>query len=515
MLEGQLDERSLADVLLELSKHRATGILTIQGDSDILAISVLEGRIVSTDSLNRTLEEGLGEVVEEKGWVTAENYASLASEYRSGGGRVVDLLVERDYLTERQLGIALREHIYRLGLDAFRWQGGEFKFYAGDEVSYEPCVQPISIEEFVVRASRALGSMGPLDGGVGTRATPYRRMPDLPPIKDANTLVPAEQWLLHELERPMSVGTLIDRREHGEFEVLFYLWRLERRGFLQRGQDANAIDAGAPAPPSSPPVEILGPVPVQDRPRPEGDVLTLETSTAGADRSPGGSLLSSPSEGSMAEVIELPRIGTPEPEVISLGPVAENSLDERTISLGGMPVEMPDAAEPVEEIWAAEEKTPRIALDLSGFVPWVPRIVAGIGALLLIGGLLYGGDRMVLPFPWHSGQREDLVRHRQASSMVRLDERLKTFFLLNGRFPDRLEALEAEGWIGPRDLVDSKGRSLVFSPTMSTFVLQSPVAVRGASNAWLHQGSITGDFLLDPNLAAFSDPAETPLVLLD
>jgi len=523
MLEGQLDERSLADVLLELSRHRATGILTIQGDSDILAISVLEGDIVSTDSLNRTLEEGLGEVVEEKGWVTAENYASLASEYRSGGGRVVDLLVERDHLTERQLGLALREHIYRLGLDAFRWQGGEFKFYAGDEVSYEPCVQPIAIEEFVVRASRTLGSMGPLDGGVGTRATPYRRTPDLPPMKDANTLVPAEQWLMHELERPMSVGALVDRGEYDEFKVLFYLWRLERRGVLQRGQDLDSSSAGLD---SSTPLR-----PLETAPEPEtislpevsysgGDVLSLEGAAARAESSPSDSILSSPSDDSMAEVIELPRIQQPEPEVISLNPVGEAPLDDRVISLGGMGVEMPDPIDSAADTWGEEEaeeeeRAPRPQLDLSRVTPWLSRGIAGLGTLLLLLGLFSGGDRMVLPFPWHSGQRADLSGQRQASSMARLGEGLRTFFLLNGRFPDDLQSLEAEGWVSARDLVDAEGGALVFSPTASTYVIQSPTSETGAASDWLHQGSITGNFLLDPNLAAFSDPTETPLVLLD
>jgi|GEM_PF-1185231 len=512
MIEGQLVDRALADVLLQLGRNGATGILTIQGESDILALSFLQGEVVSTDSLNRTLEEGLGEVLEQEGWVSAEDYGSLASEYRAGGGRVLDLLVERSYLTERQLGLALRKHVYRLGLDAFRWRDGEFKFYAGDEVSYEECVRPISIEEFVVQATRDLGSMGPLDGGVASSQTVYAYAPDLPPIKDHNTLTPAEQWLMHELEEAKPVAQLIDRGTHSEHEVLFYLWRLERRGLLQGDGGGAAEEADAPEPVAPAPAAA----PVQATP-PRGSAIAVEDSVGlsetfdrGDRSSESPTVAQFPLPDNVPDVIELPRIDD-EPEVISLGPIGESPLSAPA-------VEMPDPGVFEAERWGSvedefqAEKTMTMTLDLSRVVPWVARAVAGLGAALLLGGLIVGGDRTVLPFPWQSGAREDLARQRQTEALSRLDEGLRTYFLLNGSFPEDLAAVAAEGWVGEGDLVDLDGERFAYSPTSSTFVLQSGAA---GSSDWIHQGGVTGNFLLDPDLAAFTDVAVAPLVLLD
>ena len=494
--EGQLSERALADVLYELGRHRATGILTIQGETDILAISLLEGKLVSTDSLNRTLEEGLGDVLEAEGWVTPENYASLASEYRAGGGRVVDLLVERSFVSERQLGAALRQHIYQLGLDAFRWQGGEFKFYPGDEVSYESCVRPIGVEEFAVRASRDLGAIGPLDGDPVTRETPYRRVPDLPPMRDENTLAPAERWLLHELGEPATIGALADRGEFDEFEVIFYAWRLERRGLLQRGAGGTAKEP-----------EVLATPP-----------------TLGIEDAPQVGEPSDPPLEPMADVIELPRLAPmlDEPEARDPEPVVAplEVVEPPAPSFGGaVDVEMPDPVGPHSAAWqeppqeepAERAAAPRRSFDLAGVTPWVARAIAAIAAVLLVAGLFRGDDRTVLPYPWQGSQRADLAAQREAAQQVRIEDALTSYFLIHGRFPDSVESLVAEPWARRRDFTDSEGRPFRLAPTSSTYVLQS----EAGEDERRYKGSVIGNFLLDPNLAAFTDPGGPSLVLLD
>ena len=468
MLEGSLEERPLSDVLLELAKQSATGILTIQGESDILAVSLSSGMVVSTDSLNRTLEEGLGEVLEQQGWVSAEDYSQLSSEYRAGGGRVIDLLVERDFLSERQLGQALRRHIYRLGSDAFRWREGEYKFYAGEEVSYEECVEPISIEELVVRASRDLGPLGPLDGALPALDSLYRRAPNLP-LRDENALTEAESWILGELESPTTARELVGRGRWSEYAVVFYLWRLGRRGVVEAvaASGEPPADSVEPAPPlaSVGELEVLDPGPAE--------VVDLS-----------------------APVTELRPVELPESEPAAL------------------PVEMPTVYEDEPDVLVDEpEDRPVAEWDVSALLPWVSRAVGALAATLLIVALLFGGETTVLPFPWLSAGRADMVRQRQASSFQRLEQAMETFFLLNGRFPDTLTTLTSQGWIGEHDVVDVDGLGYAYTPKTSTYAITS-VSAQGESGQ-AYTGRITGNFLLDPDLAAYSQPSKPALVLLD
>ena len=51
-VEGTLDLFRLPEILQVISQERKTGILTVQGADDIIAVSFLQGRIVAADALN-------------------------------------------------------------------------------------------------------------------------------------------------------------------------------------------------------------------------------------------------------------------------------------------------------------------------------------------------------------------------------------------------------------------------------------------------------------------------------
>ena len=87
---------ALVEVLLTIGRLKRTGILTVQGNQQIIGLTFLGGEIISTDALNESLEDGLGSVLASRNLVSAEEFASMVAEYESGGGRVTDLLIERN-----------------------------------------------------------------------------------------------------------------------------------------------------------------------------------------------------------------------------------------------------------------------------------------------------------------------------------------------------------------------------------------------------------------------------------
>jgi hypothetical protein len=152
-VEGTLDLFKLPEILQLVSQQRKTGILTVQGQQDIVAISFLNGRIVAADALNQTLEEGLSQILFKEGMMSAPDLARAVSEHQASGGRLIDLLVERRYIERSQLLEALRLQTYRLLEQLLHWSQGDFKFYSGDEVSYEEGLVPISVEELLINMS--------------------------------------------------------------------------------------------------------------------------------------------------------------------------------------------------------------------------------------------------------------------------------------------------------------------------------------------------------------------------
>jgi hypothetical protein len=158
-VEGSLDLFSLPEILQMISQQGKTGILTVQGQQDIVAVSFLLGRIVAADSLAHTVEEGLSKVLVSEGILGAADFARANSENHAAGARLLDFLVERRYLTREQLLAALRLQTVRQLESLLRWQEGDFKFYGGDEVSYEEGFEPIAVEDLLLRMLAEYGAL--------------------------------------------------------------------------------------------------------------------------------------------------------------------------------------------------------------------------------------------------------------------------------------------------------------------------------------------------------------------
>lgn len=387
-LEGSLRDRHLGEVMMTLARETRTGILTLQGSDEIIGVAFLKGSIVSADALNQTLEDGLGRVLSEHNLVSTEDFSSLAAEHHAGGGRVLDLLVERGYVERSQLLGAVRLETARLCRDVLAWSEGQFKFYRGDEVSYEEGIEPIEVEELLQEAaSEDLG-----------RATPIVESHTDPVGEDVSTPV-AERVT----EAPSSL--LVDPTEVDE-----------------------AVEVTPPAQAVEMPTPVPTPVPSFDTPRPT----------------------------------DVSRVAYRRPERSS----------SRT-----------------EDRWA-------MALMAAVLLGWV-----GLGALS-------GAGRVLFPVRGQEELRRGSATVAEVAAAHRMDRGLRTYFLLEGRFPDTLEELVERGLVSRRDLDGPAGRPLRYA--------RSPAGVRRGFEEPLEGGwDVSGDFLLDPEIIAIDDQETPPLVLLD
>jgi hypothetical protein len=181
-VEGTLELFKLPEILQLVAQQRKTGILTVQGQLDIIAVSFLNGQIVAADALNQTVEEGLAQILVGEGLMTASDFARAAAEYQTSGLRLLDFLVERLYVTRPDLLRALRIQMSRLLEQLLGWDKGEFKFYSGDEVSYEEGFVPIPVDELLFQiAQRNPGLPG------GLRPVPAPAPPPASPSPAAPT----------------------------------------------------------------------------------------------------------------------------------------------------------------------------------------------------------------------------------------------------------------------------------------------------------------------------------------
>jgi hypothetical protein len=148
-IEGLLREHPLAEVLRRIGRDAGTGILTVQGEGDIVGVTFLNGQVMSVDAVNQGLEDGLGTVLERQGLVPREVFAGLVAEQESGQGRVPELLLERGLLSRDQLDAALRDKSRRLCRQALAWRDGRYRFYSGQEVAFERGLRPITVDDLL------------------------------------------------------------------------------------------------------------------------------------------------------------------------------------------------------------------------------------------------------------------------------------------------------------------------------------------------------------------------------
>jgi len=456
-VEGTLDVFRLPEILQVISHQRKTGILTVQGENDIVAVSFLDGAVVAADALNQTVDEKLGEVLEREGIATREHFAEIAAAAQQGEGRLLDLLVERGVVQRAELMAAMRTQTYDLLFDLLGWERGEFKFYSGDEVAYEAGFRPIPIEELLLRAIAEDEDDG--DAALPARGVLYARA-EPPPCELRERVGPPRPgeerdgvlWVSEDERRlwgllaaPHSVEELTAATGLGEHQVRFALYRFLAAGAAETyepGETGEPEPLAAPPPLPAPPA---APAPRPARPRP----------------------------------VEMPE---------------EETLERLT--------KLPEPArEPAREPAAAGRAAAVFAHLLALLV------LAAAGA-----ALVRSPAGFLLPFPWQEGERGAEAAVRFEATALRIDRAAKTWFLLEGGFPESLGRLLAPGLLGGGDLTAPDGRPYAYASGADAYRLRPAETAEEAG----YGEAISGNFLLDPDFQTAAGAGQVPpLVLLD
>jgi Domain of unknown function (DUF4388) len=550
-VEGSLDLFSLPEILQMISQQCKTGILTVQGQQDIVAVSFLNGRIVAADSLAHTVEEGLSQVLVSERMLTASDFARATAENQAAGSRLLDLLVERRYLTRPQLLAALRTQTVRLLESLLRWQEGDFKFYGGDEVSYEDGFEPISVEDLLLRMLAELSATPPrppaaaVPGADGETTPKLRAAPPRPAaIAEATPRWPAPVPAEAAAAPPAGAG-----------------------GAGGPGAAAGPAAPGAPGGPrrlvADPPTGAGRAAPT---PGPSGGG-TSPRWTGSRELESGGLHL--------AGVPELPELALPLPEAAAGSPARVSQADplvpQRAATVDPGPPARPTPAA-AQVPWPAAVMAPRPGTGappsrprLSGppsakpagsppaaaasalparvragaivppdapplprkfrqmqveraEVPRLPRLISAALALGLTVALVLVArqvpETLLLPFPWEQSERNAFERNQREALFDKLDIAAKTAFLRDGRFPDQLSQLRDAGLLSPVDLRDPGGEPLLYTAREDSYTLQATEGGKALADAEASE-SITGNFLLDPNLVQSGTNSSQPIVLLD
>lgn len=466
-LEGDLRSTALPRVLQHLAHQHETGILTVQGENDIVAVSLLNGQIVAADALNQTVEDGLGQVLVDQGLISAADFSAVAGEHQGGSsGSLGDLLVARQHLTREQLLSALRVQTYRLMLQVLGWERGEYKFYGGDEVSYEEGFLPIPIEELIIRALHDTRKPLPDPRVVYARGEPS------PPIRvlgregDGSEpgiwLTQGEIAFLEKVDGVKTNAAIAQACGLGKYRALHCLYRLWQEGLIT--PVGGAVSPETPTSVSAP-TSTTAP--------------TMATTTI--------------STGAAAPPLQAQIFAPPDPG------------SQRGSMLGrGYDAVLEDPSE-IQVLDGSELRAPAV-----GFGPLLAALVVVALAVLV----WLQPTRLLLPFPWQAPQRATFERLLYQSTLQRIDRSARTWFLLEADYPDSLEELVAADLLASSDLDDPSGRRLRYTKGVLSYRLV-PLDKGDAVEELAREESINDDFLLDLEFLPDASGGAPALYLID
>jgi hypothetical protein len=261
-LEGTLRDFSLSDIFQLIGLQRKTGVLTLRSAEDVVTVSFLDGKVVGADSLNKRLEDRLGQVLLKTGAVTrAELDAALKTQMETLE-RLGHILLERTVISREELRKAFEQQLLQIIFRVFRWQDGDYHFSQETSVDYDAeLVTPLGSESILMEGARMLDEWPIIEKKIPHRGMVFLPSPaarqaevtleqeeenletfdmDLEPVAARPSgsgrvrISPTERDVLALVNGSNAVDDIVRRSPHGEFDTCKALYTLLTRSLIRQ-----------------------------------------------------------------------------------------------------------------------------------------------------------------------------------------------------------------------------------------------------------------------------------------
>lgn len=330
---GQLERTGFAELLVELSRQGASGMLVLVQRGVERSFHLHEGRCVFATSTNP--DDSLTAFLLRRGVISISDAEEVGRRLLSNR-RVGSILQEIGAIEAREVEDLVRQQLIEIVLDSFQWDEGDYEFRPGPLPSHEPIALEMTLEALVSAGLRRVASWTRVIKGCGGIDSPLAMTPRFLEILDAMGAGVEEWQVVNALKIPQSPRRVCRALPVANFRVCQTLWALVLLGAVEP-RAAEQVDdlpewalAGAPPPEvispavhevaESPAVWAAGDVAREIEP-PGGEVSTVpggsqdieaphrSEAAARHDAAPGGIRATTPTEASprVADTVQLSR----------------------------------------------------------------------------------------------------------------------------------------------------------------------------------------------------------------
>jgi hypothetical protein len=245
-LDGNLRVFSLTDIFQMLGMQRKSGMLTVEGPKDTIAVGFLTGRVVSVESSTHPLENRLGSLLVKAGLLSEAQLAIVLETQKKRQDRLGRLLVAERLVRPEDLREAFRIQVQRIVFGAFRWTDGRFRFSPQSAVDHdEEFFAPITTEAILLDAARTFDELPAAEQKISSNELVFRRaggaygtrLVTSGAAAGEDTLVvakrEAETWKW--IDGVRTVGDIRERAFLPDLDVLKGISDLLDRGLIEEG----------------------------------------------------------------------------------------------------------------------------------------------------------------------------------------------------------------------------------------------------------------------------------------
>ena len=191
---GNLAETPLPEMLATIHRHGVPGVMAFTEADITKRVFFVDGDVIFATSSDRS--ESLGDFLVREGRITDEQYRQSSDEMlRSPGTRHGSVLVQMGFLTQDELGKAVREQVQTIVWSVFNWKRGAVTFRVGRFRDDEVYKIKIPTPRVILSGCRRLDDGKTVTTRLGGRHAVFGRL-KVPQHLESVELEQAEQQVL-------------------------------------------------------------------------------------------------------------------------------------------------------------------------------------------------------------------------------------------------------------------------------------------------------------------------------
>lgn len=236
-IKGSLKEASLADVCQLLALGLKTGCLSITDKSRFGQIYFDKGRITYARVVNR--RDRIGDLLVRDG-LLSQDQLNAALEYQNEhpDKRLGEVLVSREFISQKDLQLYVRIQIEEAIYHLFTWARGNF-FFEADEVPEADILLSISPDSLLLEAARRVDEWSQIEKKIPSLDLIFEV--EIERLQQSELELNSEQQTIASLfDGTRSVQDVADELSMDEFDVGRTLYGLIQAGYAHRGEKKAA-----------------------------------------------------------------------------------------------------------------------------------------------------------------------------------------------------------------------------------------------------------------------------------